>query len=268
MKTFNAHMILGLLLCGVVAGCSMTSAAETKEIACEADAVFPKRRCVVDIENGEPNGTCRAYDDQDRLILTEDYVNGRVHGKRICYYPSGKKFSEMTFENGLSEGETKTWYEDGTVASVDHMRRGLPNGNQTLYFRNGNKSVETPHVDAVAHGTCRHYLPDDRLFGLSTFQDGVETGKQVIIEPTAKEYGEILEAGKFSAVLKDHWTSKVRRQNDEIRQGDDVEVEWKGKWFPASVLRIEKRGYLIHYTGYDDSWDEYVWKDRIRLTEE
>jgi hypothetical protein len=182
-----------------------------------------------------PHGICRAYDDQQRLILTEEYVNGRMEGKRVCYYPSGKKFSEMNFRGGLAEGKSTTWYEDGTIASTDHMDQGLPHGIQTLYFGSGRKSTETPHVHAVAHGTCRHYLPDGRLFGLSTFQDGVEISKQVIIEPTAQEYQEILEAGQFSAFLKDHWplesnlSSGVQlpRATAEFRQGDHVEVKWK-----------------------------------------
>lgn len=275
MKTFSRPLYAAILVCGGALCVSLASAAETREVSLDADVFFPKRRCVIELKNDVPHGVCRAYDDQKRLILTENYVNGRVEGKRHCYYPSGKKFSEMTFVNGLAEGRTTTWYDDGSVASTDHMRRGLPNGLQTLYFRNGKKSVETPHVNAVAHGTCRHYLPDGRLFGLSTFEDGVEIRKQVIIEPTAAEYFEIVEAGKFSAFLKDHWQSPsnkgaapraVVQDVASIRQGDSVEVKWKETWYPAKVLRIEKRGFFIHYQGYEDSWDEYVRKDRIRPT--
>ncbi len=180
----------------------------------------------------------------------------------------------MTFVNGLAEGKTTTWYENGTVASTDTMEQGLPHGIQTLYYRNGKKSTETPHDHAVAHGTCRHYLPDGRLFGLSTYADGVELGKQVIIEPTAGEFQQLLDAGKFSGFLKDHGqsssettsNSQAVRNSTEIRQGDQVEVEWKGKWYPATVLRIEKRAHFIHYIGHNDSWDEYVGRDRIRTT--
>lgn len=271
MKAIPFHLCLGLILCGAVSFNSIMNAAETRELTAEADVFFPKRRCVAEFKGDVPHGVCRAYDDEKRLILTEEYVNGRVEGKRTCYYPSGKKFSEMTFKNGLGEGKTTTWYEDGTVASTDHMEQGLPHGVQTLYFRSGKKSSETPHVRAVAHGTCRHYLPDGRLFGLSTFADGVETSKQVIIEPTRQEYEQILEAGKFSAFLKDHWPSKSEGSSStksarvaEIRQGDQVEAKWKENWYPATVLRIEKRGYFIHYVGFNDSWDEYVGKDRLR----
>lgn len=47
--------------------------------------------------------------------------------------------------------------------------------------------------------------------------------------------------------------------------GDDVDVEWKGSWYPASVLEVKPQGkYRIHYEGYDGSWDETVGPGRIR----
>jgi hypothetical protein len=46
---------------------------------------------------------------------------------------------------------------------------------------------------------------------------------------------------------------------------DDVDVEWKGAWYPASVMEVKAQGkYKIHYQGYDSSWDETVGPSRIR----
>lgn len=42
-----------------------------------------------------------------------------------------------------------------------------------------------------------------------------------------------------------------------------VMVEWKGKNYPAVVKKIQNGFHYIHYTGYDDSWDEWVMYDRI-----
>lgn len=44
-----------------------------------------------------------------------------------------------------------------------------------------------------------------------------------------------------------------------------AEVEWKGDWYPAEVLKTEGKKYFIRYIGYDDSWNEWVEKDRIRF---
>ena len=99
-------LMLGLFICVSTSTLSSSLSAETRELFCDADQVFPKRKCLAEFEDGVPHGTCRAFDDKGRLILTEDYVHGKVQGKRVCYYPSGKRFSEMTFVNGLAEGET------------------------------------------------------------------------------------------------------------------------------------------------------------------
>jgi hypothetical protein len=45
----------------------------------------------------------------------------------------------------------------------------------------------------------------------------------------------------------------------------DCKVEWQGTWHDAKVLKTEKDRWLIHYVGYEESWDEWVKKDRIRL---
>jgi len=46
--------------------------------------------------------------------------------------------------------------------------------------------------------------------------------------------------------------------------GAKVDVLWKKKWYPATVLKVEDGIHLIHYTEYDSSWDEWVASKRIR----
>ncbi|MBI2392223.1 MAG: hypothetical protein HYV09_21730 [Deltaproteobacteria bacterium] len=46
--------------------------------------------------------------------------------------------------------------------------------------------------------------------------------------------------------------------------GAPVSVEWKGSWYPATILSIENGRYFVHYDGYDNSWDEWVGPERVR----
>ena len=48
-------------------------------------------------------------------------------------------------------------------------------------------------------------------------------------------------------------------------QGDAVLVEWNGKWYRSTVLRSNGDTIRIHYTGWEDKWDEDVPRSRIRL---
>lgn len=55
-----------------------------------------------------------------------------------------------------------------------------------------------------------------------------------------------------------------------FREGQSVEVEWHGDWWPAHVVVVRSSfppTYAIHYDGYDDSWNEDVGLDRIRSPE-
>lgn len=46
--------------------------------------------------------------------------------------------------------------------------------------------------------------------------------------------------------------------------GGKVEVLWKKNWYPATVLAVKDGIHLVHYTGYDSTWDEWVASKRIR----
>ncbi len=45
---------------------------------------------------------------------------------------------------------------------------------------------------------------------------------------------------------------------------DRVQVEWKGGWYPARVLKVEGDKYLIHYDGYQAAYDEWVTAARMK----
>lgn len=53
----------------------------------------------------------------------------------------------------------------------------------------------------------------------------------------------------------------------EYDKGLNVQVEWKGMNFPAIIKETNNGFHYIHYTGYDNSWDEWVTYDRITTTD-
>lgn len=47
--------------------------------------------------------------------------------------------------------------------------------------------------------------------------------------------------------------------------GSPLQVEWHGKYYPATVIGPAEGGKVrIHYNGYGSEWDEDVGEDRIR----
>jgi Caspase domain/RNA binding activity-knot of a chromodomain len=49
----------------------------------------------------------------------------------------------------------------------------------------------------------------------------------------------------------------------EYPVGMKVQVEWNGKNYPAEIKETRNGFHYIHYTGYDDSWNEWVMYNRI-----
>jgi hypothetical protein len=65
----------------------------------------------------------------------------------------------------------------------------------------------------------------------------------------------------------DEWVTAARMKAlsvPEYKVGDSIKVNWKGSWYPATILKANDGRYLIHYTGYESSWDEWVGPNRIK----
>ena len=52
--------------------------------------------------------------------------------------------------------------------------------------------------------------------------------------------------------------------NNPFSAGEQVKVEWKGEWWDALIREVMGQQYLIHYVGFDSSWDEWVGTERIQ----
>lgn len=64
-------------------------------------------------------------------------------------------------------------------------------------------------------------------------------------------------------------TGSVATTESALAPGQAVEVYWQGRWFPADVVAVHADGRVrVHYTGYADSWDEDVTRDRVRVPAE
>ncbi len=50
----------------------------------------------------------------------------------------------------------------------------------------------------------------------------------------------------------------------DYKVGAVIDVEWRGHWYPAVIMKIRSGRALIHYREYDDSWDEWVPPGRMR----
>jgi len=59
--------------------------------------------------------------------------------------------------------------------------------------------------------------------------------------------------------------SRVRAPRREtLSVGSRVRVQWRRRWYPATVIEVRLGVHRVHYDGYADTWDEWVPLDRLR----
>jgi hypothetical protein len=52
------------------------------------------------------------------------------------------------------------------------------------------------------------------------------------------------------------------------KAGQKIDVLWEGKYYAAEITEVDDAFMYIHYTGYDDSYDEWVMYDRVKTGNE
>jgi hypothetical protein len=185
---------------------------EPVETWLEEDDFFPRRRYVANRVAGQIEGEARSYGESGGLCAADHFEHGVLQGLRTCFYPSGRKFMELTFRNGKSEGIGTLWFEDGTMAMTREYRAGIPHGTTVYYFRSGRPLIEAKVVDGQYQGARRHYLPSGELMGYSDWVDNKEVGRRPLRDPSQSDLADIT-AATVSPRLKDHW--KARGKSDK-----------------------------------------------------
>ena len=74
------------------------------------------------------------------------------------------------------------------------------------------------------------------------------------------ELDEWVDAGRLRPLAASSGLTVARVSN----VGDRVQVQWRGGWYPATVLAVAPTGYQVHYDGYGAQWDEWVSPVRTR----
>ncbi|WP_207496949.1 agenet domain-containing protein [Aridibaculum aurantiacum] len=68
----------------------------------------------------------------------------------------------------------------------------------------------------------------------------------------------------FILVLINLIISSVAFAQAKPAVNQQVEVNWKGKWYKARILEVKGNNYKVRYDGYSSKWDETVTAARIR----
>jgi antitoxin component YwqK of YwqJK toxin-antitoxin module/Tfp pilus assembly protein PilF len=134
---------------------------------------------------GQVTGKYYAFDYHGNIIAEENrYINGKLTGKRIEYYPDGKKHNVMSFDNGRLTGiecyDTagklvykateqdsafyfKSFYPDGILNLEGNIVKGQREGKWKQYTPAGVLKEEMNYFNGMFNGLQRTYYPHGQV---------------------------------------------------------------------------------------------------------
>ena len=138
-----AILIIGTIL--LLTGCSQHETVEE-------EAFGLLERYQVHRKTGLKDGDFRKFQLDGTLIEHARYRDGKLHGERIIYYPSGSQEIVEQYVDGVLDGTFRSYY-DGDLLEM-----------------------EGPYVAGVMVGEWRRYYKNGQLMEVVTFADNEENG--------------------------------------------------------------------------------------------
>jgi antitoxin component YwqK of YwqJK toxin-antitoxin module len=86
--------------------------------------------------NEKRDSTWNFYDEQNKLISTEQYKKGKKDGSSKVYFPNGNLSEEANYVDDKKNGINKKWYDSGVLKLQQTYKMGLLEGLSTTYYPN------------------------------------------------------------------------------------------------------------------------------------
>lgn len=87
------------------------------------------------------------------------YLNDKLHGEKIEYFPDGSFKSLYTYSNGIKNGPFTDWNENGLKKQKGTYKNEKLDGTYFRWFNHGEYSSITMYKDGAIHGVMRYYSP-------------------------------------------------------------------------------------------------------------
>lgn len=120
----------------------------------------PKKNVVSEgnVLNKQYDGIWKYYHQASKKIMTtENYKNGKLHGKRLVYYPDGKIAEEINYDNGVKEGSYKKYSANGTLLEEVTYKNGQYEGVAIYRNPDGSLASQGPYVNGLKKGVWEFY---------------------------------------------------------------------------------------------------------------
>ena len=136
--------------------------------------------------NQQKDSVWYVFSQRNELLNSEDYVEGKIHGKQFLYYPvevnkAQIKIMEMyNYNKGLKHGSWEHYYESGHLKAKGKCKNGYKQGEVFYYFSNGQTDIRGFYKAGEKNGLWTYYNEDGSVKKEAHFRnDNVLEGKEL-----------------------------------------------------------------------------------------
>ena len=128
--------------------------------------------------NDKPHGAWVYYFPGSKTPKQKEvYADGKLHGLRMTYYPSGKPKSEEIFKFNMLAGPSKTWFENGNPETLTEFRNNRRHGAFSAWHDNNVLKEEGQFAADKKHGIWKQYDAGGKLINTTTYRAGTVVEK-------------------------------------------------------------------------------------------
>jgi antitoxin component YwqK of YwqJK toxin-antitoxin module len=123
----------------------------------ETDALGFSLVYKIDPETAMKEGVLQQFDPQGRLVMEENYLDGRLEGKRRIYTPEGTVIVEENYKADKFDGDYTTYDSTGVISGKGQYIDGAMNRAWFLFYPNGKVKEVVTFVDNAENGPFREW---------------------------------------------------------------------------------------------------------------
>ena len=212
---------------------------------------------------GEKIGDFKNYDEEGHLLLEAHFLDSKLHGNNIAYYPDGSVRHNFQFKEGSKTGINISYFQNGNVATREQVSLNGQVVTLDEFNKEGFQLSRKTYKKEKPEGVWFHYAEDGKTPRLKeTYENGKLHGLRTTYYPDGKKSLE--ETYQFNLI-----TGPVRKYYE------NGNVEWQCEYrasrqhglytsfYPSGMMK--EQGEYIADKKHKD-WIEYDEQGKVVKT--
>ena len=133
------------------------------------------------------HGTWNYLNDKKEVVFSEQFKEGKKHGKFTNYFITGEVFEEVNWQNDNKNGATILYFINGQIKSMLFYVDGKENGPIRLYYTDGNFRLKGQYKDGLKDGVWEFYDISGSVTKQISYAMGIASNHDELVDRETKE---------------------------------------------------------------------------------